>query len=106
MTHASARHRHLDASFADALARDGEAGHRHTLLLLAVSRLALRQTEGLIGSILRLLGLELAMPDHSTIGRRATTLQVPPRRDREPGLCIWWWTAPASSWAGLAGGWL
>ena len=49
------------------------------LTLRAVFRLALRQTEGLIGSILRLLGLELAMPDHSTIGRRATTLQVPPR---------------------------
>lgn len=45
----------------------------------AVFRLALRQTEGLIGSILRLLGLDLAVPDHSTIGRRATTLKVPPR---------------------------
>ena len=46
------------------------------LTLRAVFRLALRQTEGLIGSILRLLGLELAVPDHSTIGRRASTLQV------------------------------
>src|SRR5919202_5093657 len=34
------------------------------LTLRAVFRLALRQTEGLIGSILRLLGLELAVPDH------------------------------------------
>ena len=33
------------------------------LTLRAVFRLALRQTEGLIGSILRLLGLELAVPD-------------------------------------------
>ena len=49
------------------------------LTLRAVFRLALRQTEGLIGSILRLLGLELAVPDHSTLSRRATTLQVPQR---------------------------
>ena len=55
------------------------------LTLRAVFRLALRQTEGLIGSILRLLGLDLAVPDHSTIGRRASTLQVPrPRSGSEP----------------------
>ena len=35
------------------------------LTLRAVFRLALRQTEGLIGSILQLLGLDLAVPDHS-----------------------------------------
>lgn len=40
-------------------------------------RLALRQTEGLIGSIIRLLGLTLAVPDHSTLSRRAKTLDVP-----------------------------
>lgn len=49
------------------------------LTLRAVFRLALRQTEGLIGSILRLLGLDLAVPDHSTMSRRAETLAVPPR---------------------------
>ena len=43
----------------------------------AVFRLALRQTEGLIGSILRLLGLDLAVLDHSTLSRRAETLEVP-----------------------------
>src|SRR6187431_509323 len=47
------------------------------LMLRAVFRLALRQTEGLIGSILHLLGLELAVPDHSTLSRRAETLEVP-----------------------------
>jgi hypothetical protein len=47
------------------------------LTLRAVFRLALRQTEGLIGSILRLLGLDLAVPDHSTLSRRAGTLDVP-----------------------------
>ena len=50
---------------------------RTALTLRAVFRLALRQTEGLIGSILRLLGLDLAVPDHSTLSRRAETLEVP-----------------------------
>src|SRR5918911_5458968 len=47
------------------------------LTLRAVFRLALRQTEGLIGSIVHLLGLELAVPDHSTLSRRAETLPLP-----------------------------
>jgi Transposase DDE domain len=55
------------------------------LTLRAVFRLALRQTEGLIGSILALLGLDLPVPDHSTMSRRAETLEVPrPRCGREP----------------------
>ena len=62
------------------------------LTLRAVFRLALRQTEGLIGSIIRLLGLDLPVPDHTTLSRRAATLEVPrPRsgnteagRDAEP----------------------
>ena len=47
------------------------------LTLRAVFRLALRQTEGLIDSIIGLLGLALAVPDHSTLSRRAQTLDVP-----------------------------
>jgi len=47
------------------------------LTLRAVFRPALRQTEGLIGSVIRLLGLDLAVPDHSTLSRRAETLEVP-----------------------------
>src|SRR5689334_22104986 len=35
------------------------------LTLKAVFRLALRQTEGLISSLLQLLGLNLPVPDHS-----------------------------------------
>ena len=55
------------------------------LTLRAVFRLALRQTEGLIGSVIHLLGLALAVPDHTTLSRRAETLEVPrPRRDGEP----------------------
>src|SRR6185437_9323986 len=47
------------------------------LTLRAVFRLALRQTEGLIGSVTRLLGLDLPVPDHTTLSRRAETLVVP-----------------------------
>src|SRR6187431_970605 len=39
------------------------------LTLRSIFRLALRQTEGLIGSIIGLLGLDLAVPDHSKRGR-------------------------------------
>jgi hypothetical protein len=57
------------------------------LTLRAAFRLALRQTEGLIGSVIGLLGLELRVPDHSTLSRRSKTLVVPrprPRRSGEP----------------------
>src|SRR3984957_20371774 len=39
------------------------------LTMRMVFGLGLRQTEGLIGSIIGLLGLELAVPDHSTLSR-------------------------------------
>ena len=58
---------------------------RTALTFRAVFRLALRQTEGLIGSILRLLGLDLAVPDHSTLSRRAETLEVPKPCPRSRG---------------------
>jgi hypothetical protein len=52
------------------------------LTLKAVFRLALRQTEGLIGSVIHLLGLALSVPDHTTLSRRAETLEGPrPRSD-------------------------
>ena len=47
------------------------------LTLRAVFHLALRQTEGLIGSILQLLGLDLPVPSFSTLSRRAQTLDFP-----------------------------
>src|SRR3954470_15807477 len=51
------------------------------LTLRAVFRLAFRQTEGLIGSLMGLLGLTLRVPDHTTLSRRAATVDVPqPRR--------------------------
>ncbi|WP_455176448.1 transposase [Azospirillum largimobile] len=47
------------------------------LTLRAVLRLPLRRTEGLDGSIVRLVGVELAVLDHSTLSRRAQTLCLP-----------------------------
>ena len=43
-------------------------------------RLALRQAEELIGCIIALLGLDLAVPGHSTLSRRPETLEVPAPR--------------------------
>src|SRR3954464_8761258 len=51
------------------------------LTVRAVFRLAFRQTEGLIGSIIGLLGLSPRVPDPTTRSRRAATVDVPqPRR--------------------------
>ena len=55
------------------------------LTLRAVFRLAYRQAEGLIGSIVGLLGLSLRVPDHSTLSRRAATLDVPRPRNAGAG---------------------
>jgi IS5 family transposase len=49
------------------------------LALRAVFRLDLRQSEGLIGSIMRLLAIDLPVPDHSTLSRRACGLSVQSR---------------------------
>ncbi len=50
------------------------------LTLWAVFRLALRQTEGLIGFVIKLIRLDLAVPDHSTLSRCAATVEVPQPR--------------------------
>ena len=82
--------------------RSSELAILTALTLQAVFRLAFRQTEGLIGSLIRLLGLDLSVPDHTTLSRRAATLEVPrPRSGRFEhagailSLCICWWTAQA-----------
>src|SRR5918993_5773362 len=70
--------------------RGGQPWYSPLAILTAVTlrvvfRLALRQTEGLIGSIIQLLRLDLAVPDHSTLSRRAGTLRVPRQPSgREP----------------------
>src|SRR5215207_9960222 len=38
--------------------------------------LRLRQTEGLLTSVLELMGLDLAVPDHTTLSRRARTWRL------------------------------
>ena len=55
------------------------------LILRTVFGPTLRQTEWLIGSIIHLLGIELAVPDHSTLGRRAQTVTLPKWTRRHAG---------------------
>lgn len=48
-----------------------------SLTLRLVFHLPLRQTEGFVGSLLHLMGLNLKAPDHSTLCRRGEDVQVP-----------------------------
>ena len=48
-----------------------------TLTLRLVFRLALRQTEGFVASLIRLMGLDLKTPDHTTLSRRHGNVEVP-----------------------------
>ncbi len=73
----------IDAWNAPTSGRPG--GQRHysdlaivtALTLRAVFRLPLRQTEGFIGSLIRMMDLELETPDHTTLSRRSGTVEVP-----------------------------
>jgi hypothetical protein len=71
------------------------------LTLRAVFRLAYRQTEGLIGSIISLLGLKLRVPDHTTLSPALRRCPCHSCRPATPTLgtmrspCTCWWTAPA-----------
>jgi len=44
------------------------------LMLRAAFKMALRQTEGLMDSVLRLMNLTISAPDHTTVSRRAVRL--------------------------------
>jgi Transposase DDE domain len=46
--------------------------------------LALRQTEGFLGSVLRLMGVELPCPDHTTLSRRNARVVVRRKIERAP----------------------
>ncbi len=65
-------------------ARYTNAAIQISLMLRSAFKLALRQTEGLMTSVLTLMRLTLSAPDHSTVSRRAVKLpviqaaQVPP----------------------------
>jgi hypothetical protein len=54
------------------------------LILRTVFHQPLRQTEGLVGSLLELMGLDLLVPDHSTLSRRSRTLAVAPQAASGP----------------------
>jgi hypothetical protein len=53
-----------------------DAAIQTSLMLRTAFKLALRQTEGLMTSVLTLMGLTISAPDHSTVSRRAKALPV------------------------------
>ena len=55
------------------------------LSLRIVFRLALRQTQGIVRSLIGLLDLDLAAPDFSTLSRRSKGLKVSERRRKRDG---------------------
>ena len=57
-----------------------DAAIRTCLMLKVLFRLPLRQTTGLIGSLLELAGLDWDVPDFSTLSRRMKTAEI----DLEP----------------------
>jgi hypothetical protein len=57
-------------------ARYTGAAIQTSLMLRAAFKLALRQIEGLMTSVLSLMGLTISAPDHTTVSRRAATLPV------------------------------
>src|ERR1700712_739352 len=57
-------------------ARYKDAAIQTTLMVRTAFRLPLRQTEGLMASVITLMDLTISAPDHSTISRRAVTLPV------------------------------
>ncbi len=57
-------------------ARYTDAAIETSLMLRTAFKLALRQAEGLMTSVLTLMGLAISAPDHSTVSRRAETLPV------------------------------
>jgi len=57
-----------------------------TLMLGMVLGLRLRQSEGLLSSVLDMMALDLHVPDHTTLSRRARTWKPPARgNDRQHG---------------------
>jgi len=60
-------------------ARYSDLAIETSLILRTVFHQPLRQTEGLVGSLLELMGLDLPVPDHTTLSRRSRTLAVAPQ---------------------------
>ena len=55
------------------------------LMIKAVFRIALRALQGLMTSLIQILGLDLLCPHYSRFSRRARDLEVPLRRFLRPG---------------------
>jgi hypothetical protein len=83
-------------------ARYSDLAVETSLILRAVFHQPLRQTEGLVGSLLELMELDLPVPDHTTLSRRAAMLAVAGREASHlapPGRCTWAsMPKPARSW--------
>ena len=62
--------------------RDADLAIEAVLSLRLVFHLALRQAAGLAASVLRLLGLDLPVPDHTTLSRRGRAFAGRPLRAR------------------------
>jgi hypothetical protein len=60
----------------DGQARYTDAAIQTSLMLRTAFKLPLRQTQGLLASVLRLMDLTISAPDHTTVSRRAVTLPV------------------------------
>ena len=61
-------------------ARYSDLAIETSLILRTVFHQPLRQTEGLVGSLLELMGLDLPVPDHSTLSRRSSRIYAPSRK--------------------------
>ena len=61
-------------------ARYSDLAVETSLILRTVFHQPLRQTEGLVGSLLGLMGLDLPIPDHTTLSRRAGPWRWLPKR--------------------------
>lgn len=66
-------------------ARYRDVAIQTSLMLGAAFKMRLRQTEGLIGSVITLMGLTISAPDHTTVSRRAVTLPAIPSAQMPDG---------------------
>ena len=70
--------------------RGGQPRYSNLAILTALTlrmlfHLPLRQTEGFVASLLRLMGLDLNTPDHTTLSRRNRDVLVPALRRNDDG---------------------
>ena len=60
----------------DGQARYTDAAIQTSLMVRTAFKLPLRQTEGLMASVLTLMELAISAPDHTTVSRRSVTLPM------------------------------